>query len=131
MKHLKSLMLAFPYFERVGDQSVLVENGVKYDRVCATRGKDYMLLYNYTGRKMLIDLTKISGKRKRLMVYDPIDGKVLPLQGMDCVDGKQKRFEVPARLLAHDYVVIVEDAAKGYEHLLGFKQTAEERNLEE
>ncbi len=131
MKHLKTLMLAFPYFERVGDQSVLLENGEKYDRICATRGKDYMLLYNYTRRKISVDLTKISGDKKKVLVYDPVDGKVQQVKGMERVDGKRKRWDIPAQLLSHDYVIIIMDASKHYEQALGFKQQEEKQNLEE
>lgn len=131
MKHLKTLILAFPYFERFGDQSVVVNNGKKYDRVCATRGNDYILLYNYTGRSMTIDLSKISGKKKKAFVYDPENGKTTAVEGMQSVDGKQKKFEIPAQLLNHDYVVIIEDASKSYELNLGFTQIKEKRNLEE
>lgn len=129
MKHLKTLMLAFPYFERVADQSVVVGNGKQYDRIAATRGTDYMLLYNYTGRAMTLDLTKISGKQKRALVYDPTTGRSFLLA--DKIDGKQKRYEVAARLMSHDYVVAVEDATKNYERNLGFREVAEQRDRNE
>lgn len=77
MKHLKKLMLAFPYFERVPDQSVLIgENGERYDRVAATRGRSYMLIYNYTGREMKIDLDKISGSYKHIWKFCPRTGSL-------------------------------------------------------
>lgn len=63
-------MLAFPYFDRVGDQSVVLDNGEKYDRIIATRGKDYLFAYNYTGRPMRVDLGKISGKDIVLIAID-------------------------------------------------------------
>lgn len=67
MQYLKKLILAFPFFERVADQSCIAgNNGTKYERLIATRGNDYMLVYNYTGRPMQIDLSKIHGKTKRL-----------------------------------------------------------------
>ena len=67
MQYITDLMLSFPYFERVPDQSIIVgKNGVKYDRLIATRGKDYMLIYNYNSNVMKIDLRKISGKKKLL-----------------------------------------------------------------
>lgn len=131
MKHLKTLMLAFPYFERIGDQDVLMDNGTKYDRVCATRGNDYILLYNYTGRGVRVNLTTITGKKKKVLVYDPMDGKAQMVAGMNEVDGKQKSLEIPARLLDHDYVIIIEDATKNYERSLVFKEVNEKRNLEE
>ena len=51
MKYLKNLILSFPYFERIPDQTVIAsQNGERYDRAVATRGKDYILVYNYTAR---------------------------------------------------------------------------------
>lgn len=75
MKHLKNLMLTFPYLDRVPDQSIIAgDNGERYERLIATRGKDYLLVYNYTNRPMEIDLTKISGKKKNVWWYSPVDG---------------------------------------------------------
>lgn len=76
MKYLKELILRFPFFERVPDQSVIAgENGERYDYAVATRGKDYLLVYNHTGRPMHIDLTKISGNRKNVWWYNPKNGE--------------------------------------------------------
>ena len=66
MKYLKQLMLTMPYFERVPDQSIVLDNGTQYDRLAATRGTDYLLVYNYTSRMMKIDLRKISGDKKHV-----------------------------------------------------------------
>jgi hypothetical protein len=79
MQHVKNLMMAFPYIERIPDQTIIVDNGIvgdlinphgtgtlstlqyanfsveKYNRLVATRGEDYLLVYNYTGRPMQID----------------------------------------------------------------------------
>ena len=75
MKYLKQLMLTFPYFERVPDQHIIAgENGQRYDRLIATRGHDYLLVYNYTARSMSIDLRRISGKQKDLWWMNPQDG---------------------------------------------------------
>ncbi len=66
MKYLKHLMLSFPFFERVPDQSIVLDNGVQYERLAATRGNDYLLVYNYTSRDMQLDLRKISGDKKKV-----------------------------------------------------------------
>ena len=76
MCHLKRLMLALPYFERVPDQSVVLDNGSRYDRLAATRGNDYLLVYNYTARPMRLDLTRISGQTKRLWWMDAATGRL-------------------------------------------------------
>lgn len=78
MKYLKYLMLAFPYFDRVPDQTIISgENGIKYNRLIATRGNDYLMVYNYTGREMNIDLRKISGKTKKLFWMDAATGHII------------------------------------------------------
>lgn len=75
MRHLKNLIMTFPYFERRPDQSVIVgENGFRYGRDIATRGNDYMLIYSYLGQPVKADLTKILGDRKKIFRYDPRTG---------------------------------------------------------
>lgn len=76
MKHLKKLMLTFPYFERVADSLAIRDNGIRYDRLMATRGNDYLLVYNHTGRSMTLDLTPISGEKKALWWFNPVNGSL-------------------------------------------------------
>lgn len=113
MQYLKKLMLAFPYFERVPDQSIIAgENGVRYDRLIATRGNDYLLVYNYTNRPMEIDLTRISGAKKKAWWYSPVDGS---LEEAGEYDNKVTRFQHDSAYGAgNDRVLIVTDAAKDY-----------------
>ena len=74
MKYLKQLMLTFPYFERVPDSLIVRNNGIRYDRLLASRGNDYIIVYNHSGRPMTLDLTRITGKEKSLWWFDPTDG---------------------------------------------------------
>ena len=76
MKYLRHLMLSLPYFDRIPDQTAVRNNGVRYDRLLATRGQDYLLVYNHTGRDMTVDLTKISGGEKDVWWMDPTDGRL-------------------------------------------------------
>lgn len=77
MQYLIDLMLSFPYFDRIPDQSIIAgKNGVKYDRLIATRGNDYLMVYNYNSDVMKIDLRKISGKKKLLWWFNPSDGAI-------------------------------------------------------
>ena len=76
MKFLKELILKFPFAERIPDQSVIAGvNGERYDRAIATRGSDYLLVYNYSGRPMKIDLSKISGEKKNCWWFNPANGQ--------------------------------------------------------
>lgn len=79
MRHLSELIKRFPYFERIPDQTVVVDNGTRYDRLAATRGNDYILVYNHTGRPMRIDASKISGAKKRVWWMDAATGKFTDL----------------------------------------------------
>lgn len=75
IRHLKNLMLEFPYFERVPDQSVILDNdGTRYLRPVASRGEDYILVYTYEPQPLKIDLTKIPDKTKEAWWMDPVDG---------------------------------------------------------
>lgn len=113
MKYLKRLILAFPFFERIPDQTVIVgQNGERYDRVIATRGKDYILVYNYTGRPMQIDLSKISGAKKKVWWYGAKDGV---LKYVGTYDDKTETFQYDSGYASgNDQVLIVMDASKKY-----------------
>lgn len=75
MKHLKNLMLSVPYLERIPDQSMVLNQGTRYNYLAATRGKDYALIYTYNGRNALIDLSKISGDWIEASWFNPRNGQ--------------------------------------------------------
>jgi len=103
----------------VPDQSIVAgKNGERYDRVVATRGKDYLLAYNYSGRSMLIDLTKISGAKKNAWWYSTSTGK---LEYIGEFDNKTVTFQHDSGYMSgNDQVLIAVDADKSY-----FDKTAE------
>lgn len=113
MQYLKNLMLTFPFLERIPDQSVISgENGVRYDRLIATRGKDYLLVYNYSSRPMEIDLTKISGQKKNAWWYNPADGKLTYLGEFD--NSVVEFLDEKGYYYGNDKVLIALDASKDY-----------------
>lgn len=113
MKYLKWLMLSFPFTERIADQSIIAgQNGERYDRVIATRGNDYLLVYNYSGKPMSIDLAKISGAKKNVWWMNPADGKLTYLGEYD---SKVTEFTYDAAYLrGSDRVLIAVDSSKNY-----------------
>lgn len=113
MKYLKNLILTFPFFERIPDQSVIVgKNGQRYDRVIATRGNDYMLVYNYTGIPMQIDLSKISGAKKNAWWYSAKTGE---LDYIGEFDNKTTDFQYDGGYNSgNDQVLIITDASVDY-----------------
>ena len=113
MKYLKALMLTFPYFDRVGDQSVIAgTNGTQYERVIATRGSDYILVYNYTNHPMEIDLTKISGDKKSAWWMNPTDGSLE--YAWEFTNEKHPFFHQSGYRAGNDKVLIITDSSKAY-----------------
>lgn len=113
MKYLKWLMLSLPFTEGRCDQTVIANtNGERYDRIIATRGQDYLLVYNYSGRPMTLDLTKISGKKKNVWLMNPADGT---LQYLGEYDNAKADFAFDgAYLRQSDRVIIATDSSKSY-----------------
>lgn len=113
MQYLKKLILRFPFFERVGDQSVIAgENGFRYDRAIATRGEDYLLVYTYTNQPMQIDLQKISGAKKQIWWLSPVDG-TLTYAG-EVENGVHTFQGAGEQGPTNDRVLITFDAEKNY-----------------
>lgn len=114
MRYVKELLLKLPYFDRVPDQNVFVGTyGERYERPIASRGKDYIVAYTYTGAPLTLDLTKISGKKKHAWWYSPSTGVLTDLGEFDNV--KSQTFQTGRSYGAgHDNVLVVIDASKDY-----------------
>src|SRR3546814_15733475 len=69
--------------DRVPDPSLIVDNGPRYDRVLASRGKGYAFAYSYTGRPFTLRLGVVSGPKIRAAWYSPRDGAVTPIGPFD------------------------------------------------
>jgi hypothetical protein len=74
MAYLKKLLLSRPYFERVPDQSLVVDQGKRYDHLLATRGPGYAFIYTYTGRKIKVDPAVLAASQLQASWYSPRDG---------------------------------------------------------
>ena len=77
MIHLKNLLLSKPFFERIPDETIVVNQGEKYDYLAATRGKNYALVYTYNGREMDILMGKIAGETVKASWFNPRTGELL------------------------------------------------------
>lgn len=107
MIYLKNLMLSKPYFERVPDQSLIAENGDRYDRLLATRGKDYALVYTWNGRDMKVNMGKIGGTLVNASWYDPRTGQTTVLGKIK--NKGIKTFNPPGAVRnGNDWVLVLE-----------------------
>lgn len=107
MIHLKNLILSKPYFERVPDQSLIAENGERYDRLLATRGKDYAFIYTWNGRDMKVNMGKIGGAKVHASWYDPRTGETRVLGKIE--NKGIKTFNPPGEVRnGNDWVLVLE-----------------------
>src|SRR3546814_13101191 len=79
--------------DRVPDPSLIVDNGPRYDRVLASRGKGYAFAYSYTARPFTLRLGVVSGPKIRAAWYSPRDGAVTPIGTFD--KRGARRFDPP------------------------------------
>ena len=116
MQYVKRLLLQLPYFDRVADQSVIVsQHGARYEHPVASRGRDYIIIYNYVGSAMDVDLTRISGVRKKAWWYSPSTGALRFIGEMD--NNRSQHFDPQAPYgPGFDQVLVITDAACDYIH---------------
>lgn len=76
MIYLKKLILSHAYFERVPDQSLIADQGQRYDYQAATHGKQYAYIYTFNGRDIKVNMGKITGAKVKASWYSPRDGKL-------------------------------------------------------
>ena len=101
-------MLSRPYLESVPDQSLIAgENGEKYNRVLATRGKNYAFVYNYTGKDFEVNMGKIEGDKVKASWFNPRDGETTEIGEFD--NKGTKKFNPPGEEEeGNDWVLILD-----------------------
>ena len=94
-------------------QAVVSGSGEKYDRLLATKGRDYLFVYSYTGRPFSVRPGAIAGRSLRAWWFNPRDGRA---QLIGVIGASQiGRFSPPGeRGDGHDWVLVLDDASRGY-----------------
>ncbi len=114
MKYLRYLMESRPMLDRVPDQSLITDARGNNDRIQATRGKDYIFVYSAQGQKFMLNTSKISGKEVNASWYNPRNGEVTVIG--KSAKAAQQEFIPPTSGYGQDWVLMVDDASKGYQH---------------
>lgn len=77
---IKELLLARDYFDRKPAQEIIAgNNGTGYERLAATKGKDYALIYTYTGKNFKVDFSQLGFIPTKASWFDPTNGKSTPV----------------------------------------------------
>ncbi|GAB4024620.1 glycoside hydrolase family 140 protein [Spirosoma gilvum] len=107
MIHLKNLLLEHSFFDRVPDQSLIANQGNRYDYLVASRGPDYALVYTYTGRNIRLNMGKISGDTVTASWYSPRDGQTTAIG--DVANTGVQEFNPPADPKnGNDWVLVIQ-----------------------
>ena len=116
MRFVHKLMESRPMLDRVPDQSLVVENSLDAaDRIQATRGKDYALIYNAKGKEMTVNLGKISGEKVTAVWFNPRNGETKDAGSFD--NKGQQKFKPPTEGYNQDWVLVLDDASKNHPKL--------------
>jgi Protein of unknown function (DUF4038)/Putative collagen-binding domain of a collagenase len=109
MRYLKKLLLSKSYFDRVPAQDLVIDNGERYDRVLATRGKNYAMFYVYNGRNFKIKNEMFNWGASDAYWFNPKDGtKQILFKGRP---NDIKGFNPPGENKnGNDWVLIIEKA---------------------
>jgi hypothetical protein len=120
LRHIIPLLMSRPYFERIPDQSLILQGQSDEisGRVQATRDgqlgrrdASYILAYMASPKEIVLTTSVISGKELNISWFNPQDGKTTPLASNFANPGIISLPNPPA---AHDWVVIIDDASKAY-----------------
>jgi hypothetical protein len=115
MRHARALLESRPFLVRVPDQSLLASDpGRGTDHVQATRAGDgsYAFIYSASGKPFTVDMGKLSGDRLRASWYDPRNGTSVAIG--DLPRGGSHEFRPPSQGKGQDWVLVLDDEAKGY-----------------
>ena len=104
-----------PWHKMVPDQSVLAgAAGDGLERITAARAADgsFIIAYLPVGGGVSIHMDKLTGKKVKAHWYDPRTGKWREI-GEFANEGKHE-FEAPSKGDKDDWVLVLDDAEKGY-----------------
>ena len=118
MQYLKKLILSRDFYSRKPAQEIVVDNHQKkYEHVVATKGKDYIMVYTFTGKPFTIYTNCITSNSLKEYWYNPKNGNVF-YKGKIVNQSKPQTFTPPVdRQKVNDWVLVLDDAdsSKNYQ----------------
>jgi len=114
MDYLQKLILSRPYFDRKPAQEIIVANNdTPGEKMIATKGDDYAMVYLPTGDKVQLNLESIPGQKLQTWWFHPATGKAFD-NGI--IDKKETEwFDAPGDAeRGNDWVLVIENANKDF-----------------
>ena len=106
MQFLKKLMLGRSYFDRVPAPELVVNNGDKYDKIIATKGKGYAMFYVYNARDFKVQISKLGFYPANAAWFNPKNGAMTWIRGYQ---NTTNYFQPPdEKENGNDWVLILE-----------------------
>lgn len=106
LKYLRTLMEAFPVKERMPDQTIITTpNTVAAERIQATRGTDYLMVYTTTGNSFTVNMGKITGSTLKGFWHNPRNGEKTTVAPV--ANKGSKKFSPPTNGYGNDWVLVL------------------------
>jgi hypothetical protein len=118
MQHLRSLIESRPFFTRIPDQSLIISgNGEGNDHVQACRDENgaYAFIYSTSGNPVTVATGKISGSTINAWWFDPRTGAAQSAGSFPSC--KERLFTPPSQGFGNDWVLVLDDASRGFGNL--------------
>ena len=112
MQYVRYLIESRPYLSRVPDQSLVQDTLTGNDKIVATRGDGYALIYSAQGRKFTVNLSKISGDKLKAWWYNPRTGTSEEIETID--NRGTREYTCPSEGFGSDWVLVLDDASKNF-----------------
>jgi len=116
MGYLRKLLESHPLLDRVPDQSLIKENNYPMpERIQATRGNGYAFIYTASGKSFTVNIGELKAGKVHAYWFDPRNGKSTDIGTFD--GASPHKFDPPSTGYGHDWVLVLDDEARGYEML--------------
>jgi hypothetical protein len=113
IRHVRALLESRPLLERVPDNTLVVSNYCNAERVQATRGRDYLMVYSAQGKPIVLNLDKkLTGTRLKGYWFDPRKGETRDAGTF--ANRGQQTFTPPGSGQGQDWILVLDDEARGY-----------------
>lgn len=112
MRYVRALFESRPLPERVPDPEMVVDPLEGADHVSAARGAGYAIVYSAQGRRFSLRLGRVSGDTLQAWWFNPRTGRAA--RGETLANQGVREFAPPAQGFGADWVLVLDDAARGY-----------------